>query len=53
MSDRWKCQAGIRGGLGLALVKEIIEAHDGQVAVDSKEGKGSTFTITLPIPSQG
>ena len=40
-------------GLGLALVREIIEAHDGQVVVDSTEGKGSIFTITLPIPSQG
>ncbi len=40
-------------GLGLALVREIIEAHDGQVIVDSQEGKGSTFTITLPLPSQG
>jgi PAS domain S-box-containing protein len=40
-------------GLGLALVKEIIEAHNGQVVVDSREGKGSTFTITLPISNKG
>jgi signal transduction histidine kinase len=40
-------------GLGLALVKEIIEAHNGRVAVDSIEGKGSTFTIILPISSKG
>jgi PAS domain S-box-containing protein len=40
-------------GLGLALVKEIIEAHNGRVVVDSIEGKGSTFTITLPISSKG
>ena len=34
-------------GLGLAIVKEIVEAHGGEVAVDSREGKGSTFTFTL------
>lgn len=36
-------------GLGLALVKEIAEAFGGQVQVRSEVGKGSTFTVTLPI----
>lgn len=36
-------------GLGLSIVKEIIEAHGGQVGVESQEGKGSTFTFTLRI----
>jgi len=36
-------------GLGLALVKEITEAFGGQVKVTSQVGKGSTFTVTLPI----
>ncbi len=35
-------------GLGLALVKEIIEAHRGQVTVESQVGQGSTFQIWLP-----
>ena len=36
-------------GLGLSIVRWIVEAHKGRVTVESASGKGSTFTVRLPV----
>ena len=46
-SDHPGSKKGI--GLGLSIVKEVTTLMDGEVALDSVEGDGTTFTITLPL----
>ena len=51
MGDRSRTGQG--SGMGLAIVKHIVEAHGGAIAVTSTEGQGSTFTIRLPRTRAG
>ncbi|HJW13995.1 MAG TPA: ATP-binding protein, partial [Thermoanaerobaculia bacterium] len=48
-SDRARRAHPGGSGLGLSIVKWIVEAHKGTVAVSSRVGEGTTFTVTLPL----
>lgn len=51
---RARTSTGIAGtGIGLNLVKQIVELHSGSIEVRSARGCGSTFTVTLPIKRSG
>ena len=47
---RARTSVGIAGtGIGLNLVKQLVEMHGGSISVESTEGEGSTFTLRLPF----
>ena len=39
----------VHSGLGLAITKQLIQAHGGEISVQSKVGEGTTFRIDLPV----
>jgi signal transduction histidine kinase len=49
--DKSRSQRGL--GLGLSLVKAVVEAHQGKVMLKSEVGRGSTFTVILPAAEAG
>jgi two-component system phosphate regulon sensor histidine kinase PhoR len=46
-----RARTGRGSGIGLAIVKHVVEAHSGKIRVESEQGQGSTFTFSLPITS--
>ena len=48
-ADRFPTRSHQGSGLGLAIVKQLVEAMGGSIAVRSQEGKGSTFTVEIPL----
>jgi len=51
--DKARSRALGGAGLGLSIVRWIVEVHGGEIHIDSAPGRGSTFTVDLPLKSGG
>jgi signal transduction histidine kinase len=51
--DRARSGGGRHVGLGLAIVREIVDAHGGAIHVESAEGEGTTVTVSVPLTPPG
>lgn len=51
-ADKARTASGGGSGLGLSLVKKIVELHNGKVTVASRPGEGTAFVVSLPMPKK-
>jgi signal transduction histidine kinase len=52
-ADKSRSRATGGAGLGLAIARQLVQAHGGQIEVESEIGQGTRFTFTLPVVTQG
>jgi two-component system sensor histidine kinase ResE len=51
-ADKARTRGKSGTGLGLAIAKHIVDAHGGDISVNSKKGQGTTFRFSLPVPDE-